>query len=184
MKTETQARVVAAASDDAHRFGKICRDEIRLIAGLGVKGDAHLGVTVQHLSRKAKDPDAPNLRQVHLIHGELLDELAAKGFAVAPGDLGENITTRGVALLDLPEGTILSLGAEAEVRVTGLRNPCVQIDRLQKGLMAATLDRAPDGSLIRKAGVMAVVVTGGIVRPGDAIGITPPPGVPRPLPVV
>lgn len=184
MKGDQQARVIAVAADGEHRFGKPCLMSIRLIAGLGVEGDAHRGVTVQHRSRKAKDPSLPNLRQVHLIHAELFDQLAAQGFAVAPGEMGENITTRGIALLDLPEDTILTLGNEARVRLTGLRNPCVQIDRLQKGLMAATLDRAADGSLIRKAGVMAVVVTGGVVRPGDAIRVEAPAGLPRPLPVV
>ena len=182
--TGTSARVAAVAADGEHRFGKPCRDWIRLIAGLGVESDAHLGVTVQHLSRKAKDPSIANLRQVHLIHAELFDELAGRGFAVAPGEIGENVTTRGIALLDLPEGTILRLGDEARVRVTGLRNPCGQIDRFQKGLMAATLDKATDGSLIRKAGVMAVVVTGGIVRPGDAIQAELPAGAPRALQMV
>lgn len=181
---QEQARVIAVAADDEHRFAKPRRDEIRLIAGLGVEGDAHLGVTVQHLSRKAKDPSVPNLRQVHLIHGELFDELAAQGFAVAPGELGENVTTRGIALLDLPEDSLLALGEEAVVRVTGLRNPCVQIDRFQKGLMAATLDRAADGSLVRKAGVMAVVVTGGVVRAGDTVRVELPAGPARPLGVV
>ncbi|MEG3126105.1 MOSC domain-containing protein [Sphingomonas sp. GB1N7] len=181
---QEQARVIAVAADGEHHFAKPRRDAIRLVAGLGVEGDAHLGVTVQHLSRKAKDPSVPNLRQVHLIHGELFDDLAARGFMVEPGELGENVTTRGIALLDLPEDTLLALGDEAIVRVTGLRNPCVQIDRFQKGLMAATLDRAADGSLIRKAGVMAVVVTGGVVRAGDMVRVELPPGLSRPLQVV
>jgi MOSC domain-containing protein YiiM len=163
-------RVIGVACDGEHRFGKPTREAIRLVAGLGVHGDAHAGATVQHLSRVAKAPQTPNLRQVHLIHGELLDELAAKGFAVAPGELGENVTTRDIDLLGLSRGTRLRLGSEAVIEVTGLRNPCWQIDAtIAPGAMAATLDRAPDGSLVRKAGVMAVVLAGGEVRPGDAI---------------
>jgi MOSC domain-containing protein YiiM len=138
-------------------------------------------VTVKHRSRVAKDASQPNLRQVHLMHAELFDELAAKGFDVGPGELGENITTRGLAVLDLPAGTELRLGAAAVVRITGLRNPCVQIDRFRKGLMAAVLDRTPHGALVRKAGVMGVVVRGGYVAPGDAIEVTLPAGERRPL---
>ncbi|MBL8708445.1 MAG: MOSC domain-containing protein [Rhodospirillaceae bacterium] len=140
-----------------------------------------MGETVQHRSRVAKDPSQPNLRQVHLIHAELFDELGAKGFTVQPGEMGENITTRGLDLLSLPDATRLRLGAEAVVELTGLRNPCVQIDRFQKGLMQATLDRDPAGNLVRKAGVMAVVVTGGDVRPGDAIVVILPEGPHRAL---
>jgi MOSC domain-containing protein YiiM len=164
--------IVAVARDRDHRFAKpLCRS-IQLIAGFGVEGDAHAGATVQHRSRLGKRAEEPNLRQVHLIHAELLDELEAKGFAVAPGELGENVTTRGIDLLGLSRGTRLQLGADAVVEVTGLRNPCVQIDsNIGAGAMAATLDRAPDGSLVRKAGVMAIVVTGGAVHAGDAIGI-------------
>jgi MOSC domain-containing protein YiiM len=178
------AQVIAVAADDEHRFAKPWRPEIVLVEGLGVEGDAHLGITVQHLSRKKKDPGLANLRQVHLIHAELFDELADKGFAVAPGDLGENVTVRGIDLLGLPEGAVLALGAEASVRVTGLRNPCVQIDRFQKGLMAATLDKAPDGSLVRKCGVMSVVLTGGVVRAGDAVRVASLPEMFVALPVV
>jgi MOSC domain-containing protein YiiM len=165
-------QVVSVACDGEHRFAKPVRDSIRLVAGLGVEGDAHSGAVVQHLSRIAKAPGTPNLRQVHLIHAELLDELAAKGFAVAPGALGENVTTRGIDLLGLSRGTRLRLGEEAVIEITGLRNPCWQIDsNVAPGAMAATLERAPDGSLVRKAGVMAVVVSGGEVRPGDAIEV-------------
>ncbi len=170
-----EARVIAVAADDAHRFSKPVCDRIRLIEGLGVAGDAHAGVTVKHRSRVARDPGAANLRQVHLIHAELLDELAAKGFAVAPGDMGENVLVRGVALLDLPENAVLHLGASAAVRVTGLRNPCSQLDRFAPGLMAAVLDRDRDGGLVRKAGVMAVVVAGGDVGAGDAVRVELPP---------
>lgn len=165
------ATVIGLASDAEHRFSKPPRARIRLIAGLGVEGDAHLGRTVQHLSRIAKDPAEPNLRQVHLIHAELFDELAEKGFTVAPGQLGENVTTRGIDLLALARGTRLRLGADAVIEVTGLRNPCKQINGLAPGLMEATLDRASDGSLVRKAGVMGVVIAGGEVTLGDAIEV-------------
>lgn len=175
------ARVVGVNRDAAHRFSKLPAAEITLVPGLGVAGDAHAGVTVQHLSRVRRDPTAPNLRQVHLIAAELLDELTASGFDVAPGRLGENVTTSGVDLLALPAGTQLQLGSDALIEVTGLRNPCVQLDRCQPGLQRAVLDRAPDGALIRRAGVMAVVLRGGTVRAGDPIVVTVPDGDPRPL---
>ena len=139
-----------------------------------MEGDAHMGATVKHRSRVRRDPTEPNLRQVHLIHSELHDELRERGFHVAPGDMGENVTTRGVGLLALPTGTRLRLGEEAVVEVTGLRNPCSQLDGFQPGLMAAVLDRDEDGALVRKSGVMAVVVAGGVVRPGDAIAVELP----------
>jgi MOSC domain-containing protein YiiM len=154
---------------------------IRLLAGLGIEGDAHAGETVKHRSRVARDPSQPNLRQVHLIHAELHDELAASGYAIAPGDMGENVTTRGLDLLALPTGARLHLGAEAVVEVTGLRNPCAQLDGIQSGLMAATLDRDEDGALIRKAGVMAIVLAGGDVQPGDLIRVELPAEPHRPL---
>ncbi len=176
-----QAEVIGVAVSDTHAFSKAPATQITLVEGLGVAGDAHAGVTVKHRSRVVRDPTQPNLRQVHLIHAELFDELAGLGFAVKAGDLGENITTHGVDLLGLSEGTLLRIGGRAVVRVTGLRNPCVQIDRFQKGLMAATLGRDADGALIRKAGVMGVVVTGGVVQAGDAIVVEPPAGAHRPL---
>lgn len=169
------AKIVSVARDDGHRFSKPVMASIRLLAGLGVEGDAHCGVTVKHRSRVAADPTQPNLRQVHLIQEELFDELAAKGFALRAGDLGENVLTEGLDLLALPKGARLRLGAEAVVEVTGLRNPCAQIDGFRKGLLAAVLDRAADGSLVRKAGIMAVVLEGGEIRPGDAIGVALPP---------
>src|SRR4051812_43261588 len=169
MTGTTHPVVVAVCRDSQHRFSKSVTDEITLLEGLGVEGDAHAGVTVKHRSRVAKDPSQPNLRQVHLIHSELHDELRARGFDVGPGELGENVTTRGVPLLELPTGTRLHLGAEAIVELTGLRNPCVQLNGRTPGLMDAVLDRAPDGSLVRKAGVMAIVVRGGDVRPGDEL---------------
>ncbi len=151
------------------------------MAGLGVEGDAHCGKRVQHLSRAAQDPDQPNLRQVHLIHAELLDELFASGFDVSAGALGENILTRGIDLLSLGTGTRLRVGEHAVVEITGLRNPCRQLDGLQPGLMAAVLDRDERGGLIRKAGIMAVVLSGGEIRPNDAISIEAPLGIHRAL---
>jgi MOSC domain-containing protein YiiM len=146
-----------------------------------VEGDAHLGETVKHRSRVARDPSQPNLRQVHLIHAELHDELLVAGFAVSAGEMGENVTTRGVDLLRLPTGTRLHLGDTAVVEVTGLRNPCVQLDHFQQGLMEAVLERDEQGRLIRKAGVMAIVIVGGEVRPGDPIIVEMPPEPHRPL---
>lgn len=176
--------VVAVARDARHAFSKPGCDRIALLAGLGVEGDAHLGATVQHRSRVARDPSQPNLRQVHLIHGELLDELRAAGFPVAPGEMGENVTTRGIDLLALPEGTLLRLGADARLLVTGLRNPCAQLDRFRPGLMAAVLGRDARGQLVRKAGIMAVVLVGGVVHPGDPVVAEPPLPPLRPLAVV
>ena len=167
--------MTAVSRSPRHRFSKQTEAEVRLLAGVGVEGDAHAGVTVQHRSRKRWTPHLPNLRQVHLMHAELFEELAEAGFAVEPGELGENVTTRGVDLLALPTGTRLRLGAEAEVELTGLRNPCVQMDRFQDGLMAAVLDRDADGALVRKAGVMSVVLRGGVVRPGDVVEVVVPP---------
>ena len=168
--------VVSVSARAAHSLWKEPRDTILLVKGLGVEGDAHLGVTVQHRSRMARDPSQPNLRQVHLIHAELLEMLAGSGFAVAPGDLGENVLTRGIDLLSLPRGAVLRLGAAAAVRVTGLRNPCAQLDGHAPGLMAALIERAADGRLVRKGGVMAVVIAGGRVRAGDRIAVELPDG--------
>lgn len=175
------AQVVAVSSNPDHSFSKPARPAIRLLAGLGVEGDAHLGTTVQHLSRIRRDPAAPNLRQVHLIHAELHDELAAAGFTVGPGQLGENVTTRGIDLLGLPTGTRLLLGAEAVIEVTGLRNPCYQIDDFRPGALKQVVGRDDDGAIVRKAGVMAIVLVGGEVHPGDAIAVEPPEPPHRPL---
>lgn len=173
--------VLSVSRDPAHAFSKPVRESITLVAGLGVEGDAHMGVTVKHRSRVRQDPTQPNLRQVHLIHAELHEELRLKGFEVAPGDMGENVLTAGIDLLGLPAGARLRLGEAAVVEVTGLRNPCAQLDRFRPGLMAATLDRDAAGGLVRKAGVMAVVLTGGEVRVGDAIGVELPAGAHRRL---
>jgi MOSC domain-containing protein YiiM len=167
------ARIRALAAAPTHGFSKAPAAQLTLIAGLGVVGDAHQGAMVKHRSRVARDPTQPNLRQVHLLPAELLAELAARGFAVPPGGLGENILTEGLDLLGLPRGATLRIGA-AVLEVTGLRNPCAQIEAYRPGLLAAVLDRAPDGALIRKAGIMAVVRAGGVVRVGDAIGLTLP----------
>lgn len=174
MTAQFSGQVFAVSSNPTHTFSKAAQGAIRLLAGLGVEGDAHCGATVKHRSRVAQDPTQPNLRQVHLIHGELIDELQAAGFAVNPGSMGENITTRGIDLLALPEGTKLHLGTSAVVEMTGLRNPCKQLDSFQSGLMAAVLDRDESGQLIRKAGIMGVVLVGGDVRPGDTIVVELP----------
>lgn len=174
-------RVVAVHCSSIHGFSKFAEDAIVLVAGLGVQGDAHAGKTVQHRSRVARDPAQPNLRQVHLLHAELFDELMAADFAVWPGDLGENITTRGIDLLALPTGARLHIGTDVVLELTGLRNPCSQMDRFQPGLMAATLGRDAQGELVRKAGVMAVVVAGGELRAGDTIAAVLPEGALRPL---
>ncbi len=165
----------------AHALGKHAASTIRLVAGVGVEGDVHGGSTVQHGSRVARDPTPPNLRQVHLIPAELHEELRARGFAVEAGAMGENVTTRGIDLLGLPTGTRLHLGADAVVELTGLRSPCRQLDGLQDGLMAAVLDRDADGNLVRKAGVMSIVVTGGDVHPSDPIIVALPDGPHTPL---
>jgi MOSC domain-containing protein YiiM len=167
--------IVAVSRSPGHTLSKPNEGSVRLLTGLGVEGDAHMGKTVKHRSRVAKDPTVPNLRQVHLIHAELHDELEAAGFRLAPGVMGENVTTRGVDLLGLPAGTRLHLGKAAVVEVTGLRNPCAQLNKIQPGLMAATLDRDAEGNLIRKAGIMAVVLAEGEVKPGDAIAVELPP---------
>jgi len=168
-------RVTAVSCSKGHTLKKPNQDVVRLMTGLGVEGDAHLGVTVKHRSRVARDPSQPNLRQVHLIHEELHDELRAGGFTVEAGQMGENVTTRGVDLLGLPTGTRLHLGPTAVVEITGLRNPCAQLDKVQNGLMSATLDKDADGNLIRKAGIMGIVLTDGEVRPGDVIAVELPP---------
>ncbi|MCL6736170.1 MOSC domain-containing protein [Streptomyces neyagawaensis] len=175
------ATVTAVSSNAEYSFTKPNRDGITLLAGLGVEGDVHAGVTVKHRSRVAQDPTQPNLRQVHLIHEELFAEVAAEGFDVAPGELGENITTRGIDLLGLPVGTLLRVGDEAVLEVTGLRNPCLQIDAFRKGLLKQVVSRDESGGLVRKAGIMSVVRQGGVVRPGDPIGVELPSGPHRPL---
>jgi MOSC domain-containing protein YiiM len=167
--------VIAVSRSATHTFGKQVQNNIRLLAGLGVEGDTHLGATVQHRSRVASDPSQPNLRQVHLIHSELHDELNASGFSVWAGQMGENITTRGINLLALPVGTILSIGSEAVIEITGLRNLCFQLDDFQPGLMAAIIARDSRGRIIRKSGIMGIIPAGGEIRPGDKIDVDLPP---------
>jgi MOSC domain-containing protein YiiM len=175
------AAVIAVSRSPGHTLSKPNEGSIRLLEGLGVEGDAHMGPTVKHRSRVAKDPTVPNLRQVHLIHAELHDELEAAGFRLAPGVMGENVTTRGVDLLGLPAGARLRLGPAAVVEITGLRNPCHQLNKLEPGLMEATLDRDAEGNLVRKAGVMGIVLAGGEIRPGDPIEVELPPAPRRKL---
>jgi MOSC domain-containing protein YiiM len=177
----SQPAVIAVSRSGSHTFSKPNAGSIRLVAGLGVEGDAHAGATVKHRSRVARDPGQPNLRQIHLLHAELIEELCASGFSVAPGDMGENVTTSGIDLLGLPTGARLQLGASAIIEVTGLRNPCAQLDGFQDGLMAAVLDRDAEGNLVRKAGVMGIVLSDGEVCPGDAIRVELPPLPHRPL---
>ncbi|GHI83900.1 MOSC domain-containing protein [Streptomyces xanthophaeus] len=175
MSTAQAAQVAAVSSNGVYSFTKPTRESITLLAGLGVEGDVHAGVTVKHRSRVAQDPTQPNLRQVHLIHRELFEEVADAGFSVEPGQLGENVTTEGIDLLGLPTGTLLRFGEEALVEVTGLRNPCLQIDAFQHGLLKQVVSRDEAGELIRKAGIMGVVREGGTIRPGDPITVTLPP---------
>lgn len=172
----SEPSVLAVCRSASHTMSKALCQRIRLIQGLGIEGDAHRGDTVKHRSRVAIDPTQPNLRQVHLIHAELHDELGKRGFDIAPGRMGENITTRAIDLLGLPRGTRLHLGASAVIEVTGLRNPCYQLDGLQQGLMEAVLERDPARGLIRKAGIMAIVIASGEVGAGDMIGVEMPAG--------
>lgn len=175
-----EGRVEAVACDSRHRFSKPVDERIILVAGIGVETDAHAGTTVQHRSRKRWRSGEANLRQVHLLHAELLDELKP-AYDVGPGEIGENLLIRGIDLLALPTGARLHVGDGAMVEVMGLRNPCVQLDRFADGLMAATLDRDADGELVRKAGVMGVVVAGGVVAAGDRVRVELPPGASTPL---
>jgi MOSC domain-containing protein YiiM len=181
MPSQSAAVVVAVCSGGEHRFTKPVQQTIRLMHGLGVEGDAHLGVTVKHRSRVRKDPTQPNLRQVHLVHDELFDELRVSGFDLAPGLIGENITTHGVDLLGLPRGTKLCIGPSAVIEVTGLRNPCRQLNDFRPGLMQATLDYDEAGNLIRKAGIMGIVLADGDIHAGDMIRIELPPLPHQPL---
>ncbi|HJR78565.1 MAG TPA: MOSC domain-containing protein [Anaerolineales bacterium] len=167
--------VTAVSRSLLHSFSKSSQESIKLLTGLGVEGDAHLGENVQHRSRVAKDPTQPNLRQVHLIHAELHDELRGCGFDISPGQMGENITTRGIDLLGLPTGARLYLGEKAVVEVTGLRNPCYQLDDFQKGLMKAVLEKDEQGNLVRKAGVMGIILKDGEVYVNDPIRVELPP---------
>ena len=173
--------ILALARSETYTFTKPRQSSLRLLEGLGVEGDVHSGKTVKHRSRMAADPTQPNLRQVHLIQSELFDEVRAKGFEVSPGEIGENVTTRGIDLLALPTGTILEIGQEARIEITDLRNPCVQIERFQKGLLGEVLERDDAGEMIRRAGVMAIVMGDGTINVGDPIEIVLPAEPHRPL---
>jgi MOSC domain-containing protein YiiM len=169
-----EARVVAVSSNGEYSFTKPNRESITLVAGLGVDGDIHSGVTVKHRSRVARDPSQPNLRQVHLMHTELHEELRGKGYAVEAGQLGENVTTAGLDLLGLPTGTLLRLGDEAVIELTGLRNPCLQIENFSTGMLGEVVGRDDNGEIVRRAGIMSIVLIGGVVRPGDPIAVELP----------
>ncbi len=166
--------IKAVSKSGTHTMTKWNEKSIQLIEGLGVEGDAHMGRTVKHRSRVAQNPDQPNLRQVHPIHLELLSELAHKGFDIIPGQMGENITTKGIDLLSLPKNTVLSIGNTSKIKITGLRNPCHQLNGIQEGLMKAVLDKDEQGNLIRKAGIMGVILKGGEIFVGDTIEIEYP----------
>lgn len=176
--------VLAVSARAGHHFSKTPRETITLVAGIGVEGDGHAGERIKHGSRVRANPAQPNLRQVHLLPHELLEEVGKAGFTVQPGDLGENVLTTGIDLVCLPKGTRLRLGDEAEIEITGLRNPCAQIDRFQQGLLAQVVGKDGEGTIVRKAGVMSIVLTGGIVRPGDPIRVELPPEPHEPLEVV
>jgi len=169
------ARIVAVHRSGSHEFSKTPVDVIELVAGVGVDGDAHAGAQVKHRSRVAADPTQPNLRQVHLMHSELFEQVAVRGFTVRPGDLGENITTEGLDLLGLPVGTTLAIGPDALITLTGLRNPCRQINAFSDGLLSELVYNDDEGITVRLGGVMSVVVRGGTIRPGDTIAVGLPP---------
>lgn len=169
-----KATVKSVSKSGSHTFSKYNCESILLLEGLGVESDAHMGEKVKHRSRVAQDPNQPNLRQIHLIHRELFDELMEKGFLVNDGQMGENITTQGIDLLNLPKDAILSIGSTAKIKITGLRNPCAQIDSIQKGLMKAVLDKDEAGNLVRKAGIMGIILAGGEVKKGDPISVELP----------
>jgi hypothetical protein len=181
---QAKASVLAVARDAGHNFSKPVCDSINVVTGLGVEGDAHYGKLIQHLYRIKKEPNDPNLRQIHLIHRELHEELLAKGFDIAPGDMGENVTTQGIDLLGLPRGTVLKFGEEAAVEITGLRNPCYQLNHFREGLMKACLDKAEDGSVIFKSGIMGIILKDGTIKPGDQIRVELPDGPHTPLDLV
>ncbi len=173
MKNAVLGKVVAVSSSSKHSFSKENKQSINLVEESGVEGDAHFGSTVKHRSRVAQNPNQPNLRQVHLIHSELFEDLKGR-YTIEPGQMGENITTVGINLLDLPTDTLMYIGTTAIVKITGLRNPCAQIDHFKPGLLKAVLDKDTEGNLIRKAGIMGIVLQSGEVKSGDSIRIKLP----------
>jgi len=166
--------VIAVSTNAKHSFSKQAQDSIHLVQELGVEGDAHFGATTQHRWLMKKNPTRKNLTQVHLLHAELFDELVSAAFFLSPGEMGENVTTRGIDLLTLPTKTKLHCGG-AVIEVTGLREPCAQLNKLRPGLMKALIRRSKEGIVVRKAGIMGVVLAGGVVRPGDHIEVELPP---------
>ena len=184
MSSHQPGTVVAVSRDDKHRFSKPVVPSITLLAGYGIEGDSHAGATTQHRYLIRTDPTRANLTQVHLVRTELFDELAAEGFTVSAGQLGENITTAGLDLLALPVGTRLHLGADAIVEVTGMRDPCSMIDKFQKGLKKALKHPDASGRVLRKAGIMGIVITTGTVSPGDDLRVELPAEPHVPLGVV
>ena len=166
--------VIALHRSAVHNFSKQPETSLNLLQGLGIEGDAHMGATVKHRSRVAANPNQPNLRQVHLLHAEMIDEIRGKGFDIKSGDVGENITTHGIDLINLPRHTRLHIGSSVILSVTGLRNPCAQLDNFQSGLTQAFLGKTADGKLIRKAGIMAIVLESGAIHQGDEIRLELP----------
>ena len=156
------AAVVGLSIDDGHHFSKRAVERVTMVAGVGIEGDVHAGPLVQHRSRVRVDPNQPNLRQVHLIDDAVFAVAASAGFEIDHGDLGENVTVSGLDVHGLAVGTMLRLGESAFVAVTGLRNPCGQINGLRPGLLDV-LRRADGGDIVRRAGIMGVVVRGGEV---------------------
>jgi MOSC domain-containing protein YiiM len=175
--------VVAVNRSARHTVSKVSVATIVLRAGFGVEEDAHAGATIEHRYAKRFHPERPNERQVHLIGGELFDELERDGFHVEPGQLGENITTRGIALTDLPLGTRLRIANGAVVEVRGLRVPCVLIDRLIPGVKKASA-MPYGGKLALRHGIMGIVIASGSVQQGDVLAVEPPAGPARALPFV
>ena len=105
---------------------------------------------------------------------EILSELNDKGFSVIPGELGENITTQGIDLLSLPQGCQLHIGKTTIIELTALRNPCVQIENFQTGMLKEVISKDKQGKIMRKLGMMGVVLSGGHVQPNDEITIQLP----------
>jgi MOSC domain-containing protein YiiM len=172
--------VVAVASKEKHEFSKRTRHAITLVEDHGVEGDVHAGRVIQHRYLAKKMPVMPNNRQVHLIASELFTELGLSGFNVSPGELGENITTAGLDLTNLPLGTRLRLGSSAVVEITGLRTPCSLIDRFQKGLKRAMIMKHEQPRF--RCGVLGVAKATGKIAPGDPIIVELPSFSLQPLP--
>lgn len=168
------ATVISVSRSSGHSFRKACEESINLIEGFGVEGDVHAGKKIKHTFLAKEDPDRKNIRQIHLIAAELFTELKGKGFNVDPGQLGENITTEGIDLLSLPTGTLLHIGNGAVIELTALRQPCIQIDEFQQGLLKEVVYKDSGGNIIRKVGVMGVILVSGAVSPNDEIIVETP----------